>query len=74
MISMDKYIIDFVNGNTITLYVALTFLKGIALATKNVEDDKIVTLISNLIDSIKLRYKNKNDIELKNEKLSEIKT
>jgi hypothetical protein len=74
MISMDKYIIEFVSGNTITLYVALTFLKGIALATKNVEDDKIVTLISNLIDSIKLRYKNKNDIELKNEKLSEIKT
>lgn len=69
MISFDKYIIEFVNGNAITLYVLLTALKGIALATKNVEDDKIVTLISQLFYALKNRLLPKEDT-----KLSEIKT
>lgn len=69
MISFDKYIIEFVNGNSITLYVLLTTLKGIALATKNVEDDKIVTLLSQLFYALKNKFIPKEDT-----KLSEIKT
>ena len=47
----------------------MTALKGIALATDNVKDDKIVTLLSQLFYAIKNRTIPKDDI-----KLSEIKT
>jgi hypothetical protein len=46
MISLDKYILEFIGGNWMTLYLLLTLLKGIALITPNVKDDKIVTLLS----------------------------
>jgi hypothetical protein len=46
MISLDKYILEFIGGNWMTLYLLLTLLKGVAILTPSVKDDKIVTLLS----------------------------
>ena len=46
MISLDKYILEFVGGNWMTLYLLFTLLKGIALLTPSVKDDKIITLLA----------------------------
>lgn len=43
---MDKYILDFVGNNWLTMYLVITALKGVALITPTVKDDKIVTLLS----------------------------
>ncbi len=50
---MDDYLLHFVKNNWITLYVLITTLKGIALMTPSVKDDKVVTLISNLYNVLK---------------------
>lgn len=42
---MDKYILDFVGNNWLTMYLVITALKGIALITPSVKDDKIITLL-----------------------------
>lgn len=43
---MDAWLLRFVGENWMTLYLAITLLKGVALITPSVTDDKIVTLIS----------------------------
>lgn len=43
---MDKYILDFVGNNWLTMYLVITALKGIAIITPSVKDDKIVTLLA----------------------------
>lgn len=45
MISLDVYVLEFVRLNFVTLTLFVGFLKGMAKITKNVHDDKIVTLI-----------------------------
>ena len=45
MFSADPYVVEFIKGNFISLTMALTFLKGLAVLTKSVHDDKIVTLL-----------------------------
>ena len=44
---MDQWLLKFVGENWMTLYLITTVLKGIALMTPSVTDDKIVTLIGN---------------------------
>ena len=50
---MDDYLLYFVKNNWITLYVLITALKGIALMTPSVKDDKVVTLISNIYNVLR---------------------
>ena len=45
MISLDVYLLEFVRLNFVSLTLFIGFLKGMAKITKNVHDDKIVTLI-----------------------------
>ncbi len=50
---MDDYLLHFVKNNWITLYVLITALKGVAIMTPSVKDDKIVSLITNLYDVLR---------------------
>lgn len=50
---MDDYLLHFVKNNWITMYVVITALKGVALMTPSVKDDKVVTLISNIYNVLR---------------------
>jgi len=43
---VDKYILEFVSNNWLTMYLVITALKGIALITPSVVDNKIITLLT----------------------------
>lgn len=45
---MDGWVLKFVGENWMTMYLLITALKGIALITPSVTDDKIVTMLSNI--------------------------
>ena len=44
---MDAWLLKFIGENWMTIYLALTLLKGVALMTPSVKDDQIITLLSN---------------------------
>ena len=50
---MDTIILKFVGENWLTMYLAITILKGVALITPSVTDDKIVTLLSQIYDVLR---------------------
>ena len=50
---MDTIILKFIGENWLTIYMAITLLKGIALITPSVCDDKIVTLICQAYDVLR---------------------
>jgi hypothetical protein len=52
---MDTIILKIVGENWLTMYLAITLLKGIALITPSVLDDKIVTLLSQTYDVLRNR-------------------
>lgn len=43
----------FVGENWMSIYLLLTLLKGIAILTPTVKDDKIVTLFSNMYSTLR---------------------
>ena len=43
---MDQYLLKFIGENWMTMYLAITMLKGIAIITPWATDNKIVTLLS----------------------------
>lgn len=43
---MDQWLLKSIGENWMTIYLALTLLKGIAIITPWAADDKIVTLLS----------------------------
>lgn len=45
---MDQWLVKHIGENWMTIYLALTLLKGIAILTPSTTDDKIITLLSNL--------------------------
>lgn len=53
MINIDQYIVGFVVTNPVTIFLALGALKGLAKLTKSTKDDKIMTMLSNMIQGIK---------------------
>jgi len=53
MITLDPYILEFVANNWLAMTVILTLLKGISLLSPSTTDDKIYTLLSNLVGSIR---------------------
>ncbi len=63
---MDKYLLEFIANNSVTMYVLYTVLKGIALVTPNVTDNKIVTLIAEIYNAIK-SGRTPNQIPIKEE-------
>jgi hypothetical protein len=50
---MDVYIIEFVGKNWLTIFLSLQLLKGIAIITPTVKDDKIVTLLFTMYNALK---------------------
>lgn len=53
MISIDRYILEFVGNNWITLYLLFTILKGVAIMTDSVKDDRIVTLLGQVWSAVR---------------------
>lgn len=47
--ALDPYIWAFLEGNTITLFMVLGLLKGLAKLTPSVTDDAIITLLYKII-------------------------
>lgn len=47
--SADPYVIEFIRGNWLSLSMFLALLKGLAVLTKGVHDDKIVTLLQTVL-------------------------
>ena len=50
---MDTIILKLIGENWLTMYLAITILKGVALITPSVTDDKIVTLLSQIYDVLR---------------------
>jgi hypothetical protein len=50
---MDAWLLKFIGENWMTLYIALTMLKGISIVTPSVTDDRIVTLLSNVYSTLR---------------------
>lgn len=50
---MDKYIFDFIANNWFTMYIGIKVLQGIAILTPSVKDDKVVTLLSQVYDTLR---------------------
>lgn len=50
---MDTWLLKIIGENWMTIYIALTLLKGIALLTPTVKDDKIVTLLSTVYSAVR---------------------
>jgi len=50
---MDAWLLKFVGENWMTIYLALTMLKGIAIVTPSATDDKIITLLSNAYGAVR---------------------
>jgi hypothetical protein len=50
---MDAWIVAHVGENWLTIYLFLTLLKGIAILTPSVTDDKVVTMLSNMYDAVR---------------------
>lgn len=47
------WVLKFVGENWMTLYLVITALKGIALITPSVVDDKIVTMLAQVYGSLR---------------------
>ena len=50
---MDAWIVKHLGENWLTIYLALSVLKGLAVLTPSVTDDKIVTMLSNAYKALK---------------------
>lgn len=53
MIQLDPYIVKFLGGNILALYIFLKFIQGIAKLTPSTHDDKISTMLINIFNSVK---------------------
>jgi len=53
MIGLDQYVISLINGNWLTITLALGLLKIIAQLTPGVLDNKIHTLLSGIFSSVR---------------------
>lgn len=47
--SADPYVLEFIKGNLVSLSMLLALLKGLAVLTKSVHDDKVVTLLQRVL-------------------------
>jgi len=50
---MDQWLLKFIGENWMSLYIALTMLKGVAIVTPSATDDRIVTLLSNVYSTLR---------------------
>jgi hypothetical protein len=50
---MDAWLMKFVGDNWMTIYLAMTMLKGVALITPSVKDDQIITLLSTAYGAVR---------------------
>jgi hypothetical protein len=50
---MDAWLLKNIGDNWMTIYLALTLLKGIAIITPSATDDKIITLLSQVYNNFR---------------------
>jgi hypothetical protein len=50
---MDAWLLKVIGENWMSIYLALTLLKGVAILTPSATDDKIITLLSNIYGSLR---------------------
>ncbi len=67
MINTNLYIVEFISGNWMAMTILLTLLKGIAMMTKSTVDDKVVTMLSNLLGGLRSGLGNLRSGKVKNE-------
>ena len=67
MINTNLYIVEFISGNWMAMTILLTLLKGIAMLTKSTIDDKVVTMLSNLLGGLRSGLGNLRSGKVKNE-------
>ena len=53
MISLDVYVVEFIQGNFLSVTLLLFLLKEIAKMTPTVYDDKIATMLASAVHLIK---------------------
>lgn len=70
--NLDAWLIEFIKGNVISLWVAVQALKGIAILTPTIKDDKVVTLLQTIFYALKDRLVlEQKDMEKVDKKLEE---
>lgn len=57
MIGLDHYLVDFIGGNSLTLYVVYTILKGIAYIHPSVTSNSIMQMIGIIYNALTHRDK-----------------
>ncbi len=67
MINTNLYIVEFISGNWMAMTILLTLLKGIAMLTKSTIDDKVVTMLSNLLGGLRSGLGSLRSGKVKNE-------
>lgn len=50
---MDQWLLRIIGENWMTIYMAITLLKGIALLTPSVTDDRIISMLSQVYNSLR---------------------
>jgi hypothetical protein len=50
---MDAWLLKIVGENWMSIYLILTLLKGIAIITPSATDDRIISLFSNVYNSLR---------------------
>ena len=55
IIAIDPYVIGFVKNNWVTITLFIGLLKGVAVLTPGTTDDKVATLIGNLLGIVKTK-------------------
>lgn len=61
VIAIDPYVIAFIKHNWLSITLLISLLKGLAILTPGTTDDKIVTLISNLLNTVRPNNKSQKE-------------
>lgn len=59
MIALDPILLEFIDGNAITMGIILAVLKGLATVTPGATDNKIIQLFTVVLQSLTGRNKGK---------------
>lgn len=62
IISIDPYVVAFIKHNWLSMTLLVSLLKGLAILTPGTTDDKVVTLIGNLLNIVKSKSKTNGTI------------
>ena len=63
VLMIDPYVVAFIKHNWLSMTLFVSLLKGIAMMTPSTTDDKVATLIGNLLNTVKPKSKTRNGAE-----------